>query len=331
MSGKTHRLLYWLNDICKRIWPSLAALVLPVLVVLVAYNLSVNSLNVVKDLQHVKFDKFSEDIVDRNARDVGGRMQFGIASALLRISAIAGTVLAFTTLARRIRSRAVIWAAPLTLLVVCFGLFITMRTFDKSDVQGKILVVIRQIVDGAGQSDLGQHILQAINWNIVASLLGAACVLINFATVALRANFDDCGVAGLQGRMRALQQSTIYCALFLVFLTALNKTLVDWPQAFLAKQHREAYAYLAGAIGNYWGTFGALVLISAFIPAFVGLSLDIGKTARAQAGEDQEKVNFWKKSKNLEFDVASGVGVAVAAAAPILTAPTIDLASKLLH
>jgi hypothetical protein len=110
-----------------------------------------------------------------------------------------------------------------------------------------------------------------------------------------------------------------------------NKTLVDWPQAFLEDLHQRAYASLATAIGNYWRTLGALVLVSAFIPAFVSRTYDIETTARASEGDDRAKIDSWKKKYHLEFDVPSGIGVAIAAAAPILTTPTIDLASKLLR
>jgi hypothetical protein len=113
-------------------------------------------------------------------------------------------------------------------------------------------------------------------------------------------------------------------------LTALNKTLVDWPQAVLKEDDQNAYAYLAGAIANYWGTFGALFLVSAIVPAFVGLRLDIDKAAKLHGPEDEEAANRWRKESNLEFDMKSGFGAAIAAAAPILTVPGIDLAGQLL-
>jgi hypothetical protein len=60
------------------------------------------------------------------------------------------------------------------------------------------------------------------------------------------------------------------------------------------------------------------------------LRLDIDKSARAWS-EDQEEANRWKKDHGLEFDMKSGIGAAIAAAAPMLTVPGIELASKLLH
>jgi hypothetical protein len=131
--------------------------------------------------------------------------------------------------------------------------------------------------------------------------------------------------------MRDLERTTIFCAVFLVILTALNKALVDWTQAFLDEHHQKAYAYLAGGISTYWGTVGTLVLVSALVPAIIGLKLDIDKTARLAALEDQEKASRWKKHHGLEFDVKSGIGAAIVAAAPMLTVPGIELVSKLLH
>ncbi len=93
---------------------------------------------------------------------------------------------------------------------------------------------------------------------------------------------------------------------------------------------QKAYAYLAGAIGTFWGTFSALTLVFALIPAFIGLKLDIDKAAQSDGRKDQDAAD-WKKGNGLEFDAKSGIGAAIAAAAPILTVPGIDLASKLLH
>jgi hypothetical protein len=272
---------------------------------------------------------FNPDAADQFMRDVGGRIQFGIASGLMRIAAAAATALTIIVLARRIGSSAAISIAAV-LVTVCTAFYFTALTLEQPHAfAGKSRVAIGYIYEAARPGGF-KNIDQAIRLNILASLVGGISLLAAFAAVALRARHDDNAAADLQGRMRDLERTTIFCAAFLVLLTALNKTLVDWTQAVLDEHHQKAYAYLAGAISTYWGTFGTLVLVSALVPAFVGLRLDIDKSARAWS-EDQEEANRWKKDHGLEFDMKSGIGAAIAAAAPMLTVPGIELASKLLH
>jgi hypothetical protein len=155
-------------------------------------------------------------------------------------------------------------------------------------------------------------------------------LLAAFVSIAVPAGEGERDGGALRARLRALEQTTICCAIILVILTAVNKALVDWPQAFLSKPHQEAYAYLAGTISTFWGTFGTIVLVCALVPPFISLRWDIASAAKAN-GRHEMAAARWKQDNKLDFDFKSALGAAIAAAAPMLTAPGIDLASKLLH
>jgi hypothetical protein len=150
--------------------------------------------------------------VDRDAKDVSGRIQFGIASALLRISAIAGTILAATMLARRVGSGAA--TAFLTILAAtCIAFGITALTVDRPDTHiGKIKPIIETIFQVTHPDHLENPFKRAIFWNIMTSLMGGFAVLVAFALVALRAPSNDSDIAGLRSRMRDLQRR--YTVLF---------------------------------------------------------------------------------------------------------------------
>jgi hypothetical protein len=279
---------------------------------------------------------------DQFARDLAGRLQIGIVSTVLHVAAAVAFLFASELLARTIGLR---WTGLLVVLlfIVTIGLYL----FSESTYGSKIICAtkevckaakgveiisaimqVREATKGESAFDLVQH---AIRWNIVASLIGGTSIMAAFAAVALRTSPSAEPVTQLRNRSRDLQRATLLGAAFLVSLTALNKTLIDWPQAFIDKDQQHAFASLAGAIASYWGTFGALALISALAPAFVSLNHDIDMAARVATVPAEQTPEEWRKNNGLEFDAKSGLGAAIAALAPILTVPGIDLASKLLH
>src|SRR5262245_32735298 len=104
-----------LSDLIQwRIWPALITVSLPLAITLGIYGLSVGSLTNDVQWTTLKDVKLNSDTIDQFARDVGGRFQFGIASALLRIAAAAAIALAIVVVSRRIGLRAaVLFAAVL--------------------------------------------------------------------------------------------------------------------------------------------------------------------------------------------------------------------------
>jgi hypothetical protein len=269
--------------------------------------------------------QFNPSLIDesftRTARDMGGRMQFGIASALLRVGACASIILAYIIVAGRLGKRRAAY--------VLIGIIMTIVVFAALTSNPPASLITRAL-DPILVPALVKMAHCVILGNLVASFIAGLSLLAAFAAIAMPANENERVAAALQKRMRALEQTTVCCALILAILTAVNKALIDWPQAFLAKTDQEGYAYLAGAISTFWGTFGTIVLVSALGPTFVSLRRDIANAAKAN-GRHEMAASRWKQENRLEFDFKSGLGAAIAAAAPMLTAPGIDLASKLLH
>jgi hypothetical protein len=306
----------------QRLWPALVTVLLPLAIVVVGYGLTIESLT--NDIQWPDIlSSFDLANVDFKVWDMAGRIQFGIVSALLRTAAAGVIALVIFDFWTRVGARAAIsFSACLAIALVLFY----VRGVDTAGDHGMIR---RVISEGYGVKQ--PEIDDAILLNAAFSAGGVISMLIGFAAVAFRAGSDDDDVASLQGRKHALERTTIAGAVLLVFLTTLNKTLVDWPRTLVATEHQDAYASLATAIGSFWGTLSTLAIAFALVPAFFSLRFDIDRAARAQASQDEKAAERWKKSNNLEFDKKSGVGTAVAAVAPILAVPGLNLASKLFH
>jgi len=309
-------------DLWWRTGPALLAIILP-LTLSAFYAVWVDRLTGNPNWAQLSSVKLNKDSIDLFARDIGGRIQFGIASTLLRITACAGVIFAVAVLWRRATSRQVVAIVGTTIIacLVIYGIALWVDWVGLS----KIDSVLRNISKALPEDCLSYSDIHAkIMHNLLAAFIGTGALLVCFAAVALRADIRHTSEADLRSRMRDLERTTIFAAVFLVLVTAVNKSLVDWPQAFLIEADQKAYAYLAGAIGSFWGVFCSLTLVFALSPAFIGLKLDIDAVAEGQAAS-------WKKDNGLEFDMKSGIGAAIAAVAPILTVPGIDLLSKVLH
>jgi hypothetical protein len=309
-----------------QIWPALLTFFCPLFICFGVYAFSVEHL--IRDLclhfSHMLTTNTNG--FDQFARDLAGRLQIGIVSTVFRVAAAVAFLFASELLARTIGLR---WTG--ILVVLLFIATIGLYTFADSARGSKIIGVITEVREATKGSSGFDLIQEAIRWNIVASLIGGTSIMAAFAAVALRTSPSTEPVTRLRNRSRDLQRATLLGAAFLVSLTALNKTLIDWPQAFIDKDQQHAFASLAGAIASYWGTFGALTLISALVPAFVSLNHDIDMAARVATVPAEQTREEWRKNNGLEFDAKSGLGAAIAALAPVLTVPGIDLASKLLH
>jgi hypothetical protein len=325
-----------------QIWPALLTFCCPLLICFVVYTLSVEHVVGNGSLHFSQTLKLNPDGFDQLARDLAGRLQIGIVSTVLRLAAAIAFLFACEILTRTIGLR---WTGLLVviLFIATTGLYMFLDSTHGSKIicatkevckatKGVgIISAITQVREATkGGSGFGL-VHEAIRWNIVASLIGGTSIMAAFAAVALRASPSTEPVTQLRNRSRDLQRATLLGAAFLVSLTALNKTLIDWPQAFIDKDQQHAFASLAGAIASYWGTFGALTLISALVPAFVSLNHDIDMAARVATVPAEQTREEWRKNNGLEFDAKSGLGAAIAALAPVLTVPGIDLASKLLH
>jgi len=134
----------------------------------------------------------------------------------------------------------------------------------------------------------------------------------------------------LSARGRALQWVTIAAATLLVFVTAVNKALVVWPQGLLTPDSQKTYGYVAGAIANYWGAYSSGLLICAWLPTYASLMADVRLGADAAASGGATAQSEWREKTGVAFDFKSGFMALVTTALPALTGPGIDIIGKLL-
>src|SRR5262249_16631961 len=100
-----------------------------------------------------------------------------------------------------------------------------------------------------------------------------------FAAIAVRAAPADLTPSRLRERGRALEWAVITAAILLVFVTAVNKALIVWPQGLMTPTGQKTFGYVAGAIANYWGAYSTGPLV-------VG---DIGWQRRPMEAVDSEE------------------------------------------
>jgi hypothetical protein len=152
-----------------RVWPALIAVSLPLAVSFGIYAFSVDHL--IKDIHNESWRTLrnvalNPDAADQLMRDVGGRIQFGIASGVMRTAAAAATALAIIVLARRIGSTAAISIAAI-LVTMCTAFYFTALTLEQPHAfAGKSRLVIGYIYEAARPGGF-KNIDQAIRLNIL--------------------------------------------------------------------------------------------------------------------------------------------------------------------
>ena len=214
------------NPTLRRLWPALVTVLLPLAIAGGVFWLTVESLT--NDIQWQDIlSRFNSTKAAFKVWDVAGRIQFEIVSALLRTAAAGVIALVIFDFWTRVGARAAIFfSACLAIAVVSFYVWSVNTAGD----HGMIRLVMEK-----GYGDKKPEIDDAIFLNVAFSAAGVISMLAGFAAVAFRARSDDYDVASLQGRKRALERTTITGAVLLVFLTTLNKTLVDWPRSLVSR------------------------------------------------------------------------------------------------
>jgi hypothetical protein len=279
----------------------------------------------------------SPEALDRFAQNVQGLFLFGITSGFLRATALAAAAVSTIVLARRLGIRAGVAIVSL-MLIMALGLFAYSYGTSAGEagglLTGFIRPVIKVVLDAAREAgvtvDVSNRDLDlAILLDVLALNFGFNSLLACYGAIAIRATAADLTPTLLTQRGRALEWVAIMTAALLVFVTAVNKTLIVWPQGFLTPDGQKTYGYVAGAIADYWGAFGSGVLIFALLPTYVSLMADVASAARIAVGDSEKAQDEWRKENGLEFDFKSGAIAAITAAAPILTGPSMDLFGKL--
>jgi hypothetical protein len=332
----------WSPERLSRFWPALATICLPYGFLFLIYAPSVTQLLRIRDWTVLQKIEFSPIVLDRFAQNVQGLFLLGIGSGFLRGTAVLGIILAAIVLGRAIGFKAGL-SVIAVILLACSVAFVAaylkcrgLQPDEKSALSGYIARVLHVILAAAKQRGVVlettiAEVDVAILLNLFALMTGFNSLLAAFASLAVRASPSELTPQCLTDRVRALGWVTIAAAVLLVFVTAVNKALIVWPQGLLTPSGQKTYAYIAGAIANYWGAYGSIALICALIPALISLMADIDVAARAAGGGSVKAESDWKRDNGFSFDFKSGMAAALTTAAPILTGPGMDLLGSLLR
>ena len=166
--------------------------------------------------------------------------------------------------------------------------------------------------------------------NMIVGIGACGALLAAFSAVAVRAEPRELTAACLQRRMEELQLLFLSASILLVILIVVSKIELAWPRVLMSSKDDMAKSYgaLAGALASHWAASATAVLVCAGLPAFCSVQADIGLAAEA-ATHERANGHDWRQRNHLEFAPMS-VLASIAAAAPLLTGPAIDLLGKLL-
>lgn len=125
----------------------------------------------------------------------------------------------------------------------------------------------------------------------------------------------------------------------LVFGNTAIRALHEWSVNILLPVENHPLAdHMRGAAAALAYTFGVLssaILIATFLPAFVSLKADIDRAARDALGAAEasrptfKAIKEWKETNGLNLSTTEISTAVIAAAAPLLTSPAIDLTKVL--
>lgn len=142
----------------------------------------------------------------------------------------------------------------------------------------------------------------------------------------------------LRRQMTALLVLFALASILLVVSNAAVRAMVEWPQAIFAgemtkdmspvqQRFLETLRSATAALSTWWGMLSSAILLATFVPTFVSLGRDVDEAARLDLGRDATwaAVVAWKKEHGLQLSTGEITTAILAAAAPILTSPIIDL------
>jgi hypothetical protein len=314
-----------------RIWPALVTFALPVVFLLLIMERTVHYL-VPADREiwpGLDPNVFLLDAFKRFAHDVEGRLLFGTASAFIRLDSFGCCALALWLLVRKFGWRA---GAGIFVGSTTFGIAIGYWLTSENIIFFNFLYTPIQLAQNAGVVLPGtiDRLKCTIMLNMIVGIGACGALLAAFSAVAVRAELRELTAACLQRRMEELQLLFLSASILLVILIVVSKIELAWPRVLMSSKDDMAKSYgaLAGALASHWAASATGVLVCAGLPAFCSVQADIGLAAEA-ATHERADGHDWRQKNHLEFGPMS-VLASIAAAAPLLTGPAIDLLGKLL-
>ena len=323
-----------------RFWPAILSVAFPCIFVFGIYQPSVAQLLRHPDWNVLQQVGISASAVDRFAQNIHGLFLFAVGCSFLRATALASLVLSAIVLRQQLGINVTAFVIG-AIVVVSLGVFWYWYATGAggaavpSSGSSLITPVLRAVFAAARRQDaaLGaadSAIGLAIGLNLLALFAGFSSLLAAFAAIAVHADARDLTAARLTERGRALQWVTIASATLLVFVTAVNKALVVWPQGLLTPESQKSYGYVAGAIANYWGAYSSGLLLCAWLPTYASLMADVRLGAEAAAAAGATELAEWREKTGTAFDFKSGLMALITTVLPALTGPGIDIIGKLL-
>jgi hypothetical protein len=286
--------------------------------------------------------------------DITGRFRFAAAHTLLVVVAYIGVAAAFVVVATALRDNGglprdigllvlAIVAATL-LFALCWKLY-GLDFIPGIKVRDFFVYVTPEMLAKSGYRDAGRLTEQiegrggyggAVVITAAGSLIVAAMILAyRWRTPTWRQP------RLLRRQLGSLLALFAVSSVLLVISNTAVRALLEWPVGVLPPSPDDKAASLlepvrgmAGAMSYWWSVISTAVLLATFVPAFVRLMSDIGLAAiedlRQRAGraiEDPaaEEIREWKERHGLRMSSGEITTAIIASAAPLLTAPTIDL------
>jgi hypothetical protein len=140
-------------------------------------------------------------------------------------------------------------------------------------------------------------------------------------------------------------------SVLLVISNTAVRALLDWPVGVLPPNDAGAKAAsllepvrgMAAAMSYWWSVMSTAMLLATFLPAFVSLMSDVGLAgtenlrrrlaasppADGRTEPTAKEIKEWKEQNGLLLSPGEITTAIIASAAPLLTAPTIDLAKAI--
>lgn len=135
-------------------------------------------------------------------------------------------------------------------------------------------------------------------------------------------------LAGLRRRRADIQRALLFGALILTLSLAATRSFYLWPLGMLDEASAAIWSGPVSAATAYWGLFYSLILVAAVAPPALALDRDIARFADG-ARIDPEARPGWLRRTGLILAPREAVVSALAAAAPMLSGPVMDLVGAL--
>jgi hypothetical protein len=280
---------------------------------------------------------FLSGAFERFAHDVEGRLLFGTSTGFIRVVAMAGIFLALYVLVRTFGYLigTVILIAS-TFIGASFGYGITSENI----VLISFVYTPLELAQSTGVVFPGtiDRLKSTVTLSMVIGIGACGALFAGCSAVAVRAAQPKDltterlrkTTERLQERMRYLKFLVLCAAILLVLLIVSTKVLVAWPRGLMNYDEAKSFGALTGALVNHWGAIATGLLLCAGVPALLSVQTDI-KRAEEAATKDKETNENWRRKNHLEFELMSVLAAVIAAAAPLLTGPTVDVLGVLLR